>query len=157
MNWCSAMMCVHYTFQKYIHGSKRVLNTHERPWGPKRFIGDQVQVFPMSSAKHPRHFWPIDRKISRPTRFGRWIQTSWLGPLALVTTSSYELRLGHSLYGWKENFIALPMEQVSCQNHIWGDRNRQNKWTSRIYQHAASPSFEPTTHVSCRSPWGGTI
>jgi hypothetical protein len=32
--------------------------------------------------------------------------------------------------------------------------NHRNKWTSRICQSAASPSFGPSAHVSCRSPWG---
>jgi hypothetical protein len=154
MNWCCAMMYVHYPFQKYIRGSKRVLNTHGRHGGPKRLIGDEVQVFPMSSTRHPCHFWPRDGKRSRPTRFGCWIRTAWLDQLATVATTSYGLGLGRSLYGWKGNFIELSMEQVLCQNHIWGDGNRPNKWTSWICQGAAPPTFGPSARVSCRSPCG---
>jgi hypothetical protein len=50
-------MCVHCHFQKYIRGSKRVLNTHGRNRGPKRLIEDQVQVFPTPSTRPSRHFW----------------------------------------------------------------------------------------------------
>jgi hypothetical protein len=39
--------------------------------GSKKLVGSQVQVFPTSSTSPPRHFWPKDRKRSRPTRFGR--------------------------------------------------------------------------------------
>ena len=64
------MMCVHCHFQKYIHGSKRVLKTHGRHGGPKKLIGGQVQVFPMSSTRTPHHFWPKERNRSNSTRFG---------------------------------------------------------------------------------------
>jgi hypothetical protein len=63
-------------------------------------IGDQVQVFPTSSTRHPCHFWPKYRKRSRPTSFGRWIQTAWLVQLATVATNSYGLHLGRSSYDW---------------------------------------------------------
>ena len=56
--------------QKYIHGSKRVLKTHGRHGGPKKLIRGQVQVFPTSSTRTPRHFWSKGRKRSNPTRFG---------------------------------------------------------------------------------------
>jgi hypothetical protein len=29
---------------------------------------------------------------------------------------AYEVGFGRSIYGWKHNFIELPMEAVSCQN-----------------------------------------
>ena len=64
------MMCVHCHFHKYIHGSKRVLKTHGRHGGQKKLIGGQVQVFPTSSTRTPRHFWPKERKRLNPTRFG---------------------------------------------------------------------------------------
>jgi hypothetical protein len=152
MNYCCTMMFVGCHFQKYLRGSKRVLNTHGRHGGPKKLIGDQVQVFHTSSTRPPRHFWPKDRKRSRPTRFGRWIRTARLGKVATDATTSYEIRLGRSLYGWKDNLIELPMASVSCQNNIWVDRNRRKKWTSRIYQGVASPSFGPLARVSCWSP-----
>jgi hypothetical protein len=38
------------------------------------------------------------------------------------------------------------------QNSFWVNGNRQNKWTSRIFQGAASPSFGPLARVSCWSP-----
>jgi hypothetical protein len=53
-----------------IHGSKRVLNTHGRHEGSKRFIRDQVQVFHTFSTRPPRHFWAKDRKRSNPIGFG---------------------------------------------------------------------------------------
>jgi hypothetical protein len=117
-------------------------------------IGDQLQVFHTSSTRPPCHFWPKDGKRSRPTHFGCWIWTAWLGQLATDSTTSYGLCLGSSLYGWKGNFIELTIERVSCQNHMWGYENLRNKWTSRIYQCVVSPSFGPSARVSCRSPWG---
>jgi hypothetical protein len=38
------------------------------------------------------------------------------------------------------------------QNSFWVDGNRRNKWTSRICQAAASPSFGPLARVSCWCP-----
>ena len=55
---------------------KRVLDTHGRHGGPKKLIGDQVQVFLTSSTRPPRHFGPKDGKRSSPTRFGGWIRTA---------------------------------------------------------------------------------
>jgi hypothetical protein len=46
------------------------------------------------------------------------------------------------------------MVLVPPQNFFWVDRNRQNKWTSRICHGAASPSFGPLPRVSCWSPLG---
>jgi hypothetical protein len=40
------------------------------------------------------------------------------------------------------------------QNSFWVDENHQNKWTSRIYQGAASHSFGPLARVLCWSPLG---
>jgi hypothetical protein len=40
------------------------------------------------------------------------------------------------------------------QNSFWVDRNRRNKWTSRICHGAASPSFGPLARVSCWRPLG---
>jgi hypothetical protein len=61
---------------------------------------------------------------------------------------AYGVRFARSLYGWKENFVELPMERVPHQNYIWVDRNRQNKWTFRICQGVAPLSFGPLTRVS---------
>jgi hypothetical protein len=67
-------------------------------------------------------------------------------------TTSYELCLGRSLYGWKDNLIELSMALVSYQNNVWVDGNRQKKWTSRICQGVASPGFGPLARVSSWSP-----
>jgi hypothetical protein len=157
MNWCCAMMCVYCHFQKYILWSKRMLNTHGRYGGSKKLIGDQVQVFPTSPTRPPRLLWPKDGKRSRGTRFGRWFRTAWLGQLATDATTSYGVRLGRSLYGWKGNFIEIPMALVSYPNSIWVDGNHWNKWTSKICEGAASPPFGSLARVSCRSPWGHVL
>jgi hypothetical protein len=89
-----------------------------KAWRTKEFDWGQVQVFHTSSTRPPRHFWPKDGKRSRPTHFGRWFRTARLGKVATDATSSYGLRLGRSLYGWKDNLIELPMAPVSCENSI---------------------------------------
>jgi hypothetical protein len=134
-----------------------MLNTHGRYGGPKKLIGDQVQVFPTSSTRPPRHLWRKDGKRSRGTRFGRWFRTAWLSQLATDATNSYGVRLGRSLYGWNGIFIEIPMALVSYPNSIWVDGNHWNKWTSRICQGAPSPPFGPLARVSCRSPWGHVL
>jgi hypothetical protein len=44
------------SFSKIHTWIKKVLNTYGRYGGPKKLIGDQVQVFPTSSTRPPRHF-----------------------------------------------------------------------------------------------------
>jgi hypothetical protein len=56
---------------------------------------------------------------------------------------AYGVGFGCSLYGWKDNFKKLPMEQVSGPNSSGVDGNRLHKLTSRIYSGAATPSFGP--------------
>jgi hypothetical protein len=58
------------------------------------------------------------------------------------------------IYGWNQNFIELPMAPVSPQNSFWVDGNRRNKWASRIYQVAVSPSVGPLGCVPCWNPLG---
>jgi hypothetical protein len=55
---------------------------------------------------------------------------------------AYGVRLGCSLYGWKDNFKKLPMELVSGPNSSGVDRNRLHKLTSRIC-FGAAPLFSP--------------
>jgi hypothetical protein len=86
----STMMCVHCHFQKYIRGSKRVLNTHGRNRGPKRLIGDQVQVFPTPSTRPSCHFWLKDGKKSRQTHFERWIRTATHHHLVTDATGAFK-------------------------------------------------------------------
>jgi hypothetical protein len=50
---------------------------------------------------------------------------------------AYGVGFGRSIYGWKQNFIKLPMVSVLCQNSFRGNGNRRNKLTSRIFQSAA--------------------
>jgi hypothetical protein len=50
---------------------------------------------------------------------------------------TYGVGFGSSIYGWKQNFIKLPMAPVLCQNLFRVNRNRRNKLTSRICQSAA--------------------
>jgi hypothetical protein len=51
---------------------------------------------------------------------------------------AYGLGFGRSIYGWKQNFIELPMALVSYQNSFRVNGNRRNKLTSRICQSAVS-------------------
>jgi hypothetical protein len=51
---------------------------------------------------------------------------------------AYGVGFGISIYGWMQNFIDLSMELVLCQNSSRVNGNRQNKFTSRICQSAAS-------------------
>ena len=67
--------------------------------------------------------------------------------------AAYGVRFGCSLYGWKYNFKDLPMELVWGPNSFGVDGNHQNKWMSRIYQFAATPSFGLLARVSCWGPW----
>jgi hypothetical protein len=46
-----------------------------------------------------------------------------------------------STYGWKDNFIDLPIQLVWGPNSFWVVGNRPNKVASRICPGAASPSF----------------
>ena len=66
--------------------------------------------------------------------------------------AAYGVRIGHSLYGWKDNFKELPMAPASGQNSFGVNRNTQNKTTSRICHGAATPSFGLLAHVSCWGP-----
>ena len=60
---------------------------------------------------------------------------------------------GRSLYGWKDNFKELPLELVWVPNSLGVDGNIWNKWTSRVCQFAATPSFGLLARVSCWGPW----
>jgi hypothetical protein len=51
---------------------------------------------------------------------------------------AYGVGFGRSIYGWKQNFIEIPMASVSCKTSSRVNRNRQKKLTSRICQSAAS-------------------
>ena len=62
--------------------------------------------------------------------------------------AAYRVQFGRCLYAWKDNFVELAMELVSGPNSIRVDRNRQNMWTSRICQGAATPSFGSIRDVS---------
>ena len=72
-----------------------------------------------------------------------------LGPvcLKLVTQDASGLHFWRSIYGWKANFIRKPIQVVSHQKTFGINGNHQNKWTSRICQGAATPSFGPLGHV----------
>jgi hypothetical protein len=50
---------------------------------------------------------------------------------------AYGVGFGRSIYGWKKNFIKLPMAPVLCQNSSRFNRNRRNKLTYRICQSVA--------------------
>jgi hypothetical protein len=50
---------------------------------------------------------------------------------------AYGVGFGRSIYGWKQNFIKLPMAPVLCQNSSRVNGNHRNKLTSRICQSAA--------------------
>jgi hypothetical protein len=53
----------------------------------------------------------------------------------------YKVSFGRSIYGWKNNFIELPMAPVSSQNSSRVNGNLQNKLTSRICQGTAPTPF----------------
>jgi hypothetical protein len=50
---------------------------------------------------------------------------------------AYGVGFGRSIYGWKHNFIKLPMALVLFQNSFRVNGNRRNKLTSKICQSAA--------------------
>ena len=66
---------------------------------------------------------------------------------------AYGVRFGRSLHGWKDNFKELPMELVWVPNSLGVDGNIWNKWTSRVCQFAATPSFGLLARVSCWGTW----
>jgi hypothetical protein len=50
---------------------------------------------------------------------------------------AYGVGFGRAIYGWKQNFINLPMAPVLCQNSSRVNGNRRNNLTYRICQCAA--------------------
>jgi hypothetical protein len=50
---------------------------------------------------------------------------------------AYGVGFERSIYGWKQNFIKIPMALVSCPNSSWINGNLRNKLTSRICQGAS--------------------
>ena len=50
---------------------------------------------------------------------------------------------------------ASGLQVVSRQKLFGINRNRRNKLASKIYQGAATPSFDPLDCVSCLGPLGG--
>ena len=150
MNWCCTMMCVHCHFQKYMHGSKRVLKTHGRQGGPKKLIGGQIQVFPTSSTRTPRHFWPKERKRLNPTRFGarfglqHWTNLRW--PPRPHPDSVLDIQVLHgilmkSIFIWIQTHIyILPEEAAMIKLLLIGFSIKG----------AASPYFGPMGLVSSR-------
>jgi hypothetical protein len=109
------------------------------------------------------HAWCMDWRRWSPARFSKSSRRSKVDPIraseveAKSNSSSspvrspgvvrnktdaqvaYGLGFVRSIYGWKQNFIELPMALVSCQNSSWVNRNRRNKLTSKICQGAVSP------------------
>jgi hypothetical protein len=67
---------------------------------------------------------------------------------------AYGVRFGCSLYGWKDNFTKLPMEQVSGPNSSGVDRNCLHKLTFRICSGTVTSSFGLLGRVSCQGPFG---
>jgi hypothetical protein len=57
------------------------------------------------------------------------------------TQVAYGVGFGRSIYGWKHNFIELPIALVSCQNPSWVNGNLRNKLMSIICQGAAPIPF----------------
>ena len=55
---------------------------------------------------------------------------------------AYGVGFGRSLYGWKDNFKALPMAPVSGPNSSGVDRNSPRKLMSSFCPGAATPSFD---------------
>jgi hypothetical protein len=108
------------------------------------------------------HYWCMEWSRRSPTRVSKSRRRSRVDPVrvpeveAKSNSSSslvwspgavrnktdaqvtYRVGFGRSIYGWKQNFIDLPMALVSCQNSSPVNRNRRNKLMSRICQSAAS-------------------
>jgi len=61
--------------------------------------------------------------------------------LRLDAQATYGVRFRRSIYGWKANFIELPMALVLHPNEVQVNRNRQIKMAFRICPGAASPYF----------------
>jgi hypothetical protein len=112
------MMFVGCHIQKYLRGSKRC-STHMEA------MEDQIQVDwgPNPSNPHALH------EATTSLLAQRWKEikanTFWAPDLDCMTRptcngrpTSYRLHLGRSLYGWKDNLMALPMAPVACQNNI---------------------------------------
>jgi hypothetical protein len=67
---------------------------------------------------------------------------------------AYGVGFGRSIYGWKQNFIELPMALASCQNSSRVNGNRRNKFKSRICQSAASTVWlGPRPMLGAPHPW----
>jgi hypothetical protein len=74
--------------------------------------------------------------------------------LRLDAQATYGVRFPRSTYGWKDNFIELPMESSPRPNDAWVNGNHRIKWTSRICLGAALPCFGLLVRVLYWSPLG---
>ena len=127
---------------------KRVLDTHGRHGGPKKLIGDQVQVFLTSSTRPPRHFGPKDGKRSSPTRFGGWIRTAEKHRLVMDATVAYGLGLDRSSTSWKAYQVYFPTDPTS-HPHLFGVDHNHLFYADMFSAHdAASSYFGPMGRVS---------
>jgi hypothetical protein len=115
MNWCCTIKCVYFHFQNYLHGWRECSIAYGKNERLMKLIGDQVQIFLMSSTKPPRHFWLKERKSPSPTRFGRWIRTAEQSQLPTVATTSYGLQLGRYRTFWKAYQVYFPTDLDSCR------------------------------------------
>ena len=142
------MMCVHCHFQKYIRGSKRVLNAHGRHGGPKKLIGDHVQVFPNVLHQAITSILAQGKKEIKSNTFQCWIRTAGQWQLVTDATTSYGLRFGRSSTSWKTYEIYFQKDPASCP-YLLGVGCSHRFTTETFSVHGAvSPDFGLMGRVS---------
>jgi hypothetical protein len=98
MNWCCTSKFVYFLFQNYLQGSREGQIAYGKHGRLMKLIGDQVQVFLMSSTKPHVTFGLRKERVKSNTLT---IPTTELSQLVIVTTASCGIRLGCSGSLWK--------------------------------------------------------
>ena len=102
------------SFSEILTWLKKSVNHTWQAWRTNEVDWGSVQVFPTSSTRPPRHFWPKDGKRSRPTRFGCWIRTTTQHQLLTDATDAYRVGLGRSSTSWNHVEVNFHMDPDSC-------------------------------------------
>jgi len=148
MNWWCAMMCIHCHFQKYIHGSKRLLNTHGRRGGSRKLIGTGSMY---SHRPPPGNYdtlaqWKIE--IESNTFWKGWIRTAGKRQLVMAARTSYGFRFGRSRTSWKAYQVYFHMDPASYPYLLGVGRSHRFTTETLSVHGAASPDFDPMGCVS---------
>ena len=121
-------MCVRFHCQRYLHGSRKVLNACGKLGGPKKLIGGQIKVFSCFPQGH--HVTLANKGVQVKVEVQYIssqspIRNPGAGRTKNVAQVAYGLRFGRSTYGWKAKKITFPMPPVPCLNSVVCDGNHR--------------------------------